>query len=100
MEQTLASNAIRNTSSKRFVIVSSFTIDEFAVPWQTQVQFFITAMDSVKLNMVACDQLHPLLADLMTALNRVELPRDYDGKQRVMKWSAFSPFPFPLLLQA
>ncbi|KAJ4456173.1 putative Vacuolar protein sorting-associated protein 28 [Paratrimastix pyriformis] len=50
------------------------------------VQFFITAMDSIRLGMVACDQLHPLLADLMTALNKVDLPPEYDGKARVAKW--------------
>lgn len=35
------------------------------------VQFFITTMDSLKLNMVAVDQLYPLLNDLMQFLNKV-----------------------------
>lgn len=35
------------------------------------VQLFITLMDSLKLNMVAADTLHPLLSDLMQALNKV-----------------------------
>ena len=35
------------------------------------VQFFITTMDSLKLNMVAVDQLYPLLNDLMQSLNKV-----------------------------
>ena len=38
------------------------------------VQFFITTMDSLKLNMVAVDQLYPLLNDLMQSLNKVTLP--------------------------
>ena len=37
------------------------------------VQFFITTMDSLKLNMVAVDQLYPLLNDLMQSLNKVQL---------------------------
>ena len=37
------------------------------------VQFFITTMDSLKLNMVAVDQLYPLLNDLMQSLNKVRL---------------------------
>ena len=35
------------------------------------VQHFITTMDSLKLNMVAVDQIYPLLSDLVQALNRV-----------------------------
>lgn len=37
------------------------------------VQGFITMMDSIKLNMVAVDQLHPLLADLLQSVNRAKL---------------------------
>ena len=35
------------------------------------MQYFITTMDSLKLNMVAVDQLYPLLNDLMQSLNKV-----------------------------
>lgn len=35
------------------------------------VQHFITAMDSLKLNMVAVDQIYPLLSDLVTAMMKV-----------------------------
>jgi ESCRT-I complex subunit VPS28 len=38
------------------------------------VQHFITAMDALKLNMVAVDQLHPLMNDLVESLQRVPLP--------------------------
>ncbi len=34
------------------------------------VQFFITAMDAIRLNLEAKDQLFPLISDIMTALNR------------------------------
>lgn len=51
------------------------------------VQLFITLMDSLKLNMRAVDQIHPLLSDLMVALNQVSLlPADYDGKGKVREW--------------
>ena len=34
------------------------------------VQYFITAMDSLKLNMYSVDAIQPLLQDLMDSLNR------------------------------
>lgn len=42
-----------------------------AVSIAETVQHFITTMDSLKLNMVAVDQIFPLLSDLVQALNRV-----------------------------
>ncbi|GBG91065.1 hypothetical protein CBR_g51799 [Chara braunii] len=51
------------------------------------VQHFITAMDSLKLNMVAVDQLYPLLCDLLGSLNRVaNLGPDFDGKVKLKEW--------------
>lgn len=44
-----------------------------AVSIAETVQHFITTMDSLKLNMVAVDQIYPLLSDLVQALNRVGL---------------------------
>eukprot|EP00842_Homolaphlyctis_polyrhiza_P002164 jgi/Hompol1/2949/HPOL_003074-RA len=51
------------------------------------VQFFITLMDSLKLNYVAVDQIHPQLSDLIQSLNRVQtLPKDYEGKIKIRNW--------------
>lgn len=51
------------------------------------VQYFITLMDSLKLGMVAVDEIQPLLGDLMSALNQVNtLPPDFDAKQKVQNW--------------
>lgn len=51
------------------------------------VQHFITLMDSLKLNMVAVDQVHPLLSDLMVALNKVgSLGPDWEGKCKIREW--------------
>ncbi|XP_068660092.1 vacuolar protein sorting-associated protein 28 homolog 1-like [Aristolochia californica] len=51
------------------------------------VQHFITAMDSLKLNMVAVDQVHPLLSDLSASLNKLNiLPPDYEGKVKMKEW--------------
>ncbi|CAL9098815.1 Vacuolar protein sorting-associated protein [Musa troglodytarum] len=53
------------------------------------VQNFITAMDSVKLNMVAVDQVHPLLSDLSTSLVKLGtglLPPDFEGRVKVRDW--------------
>eukprot|EP00250_Pteridium_aquilinum_P008531 c18020_g1_i1 orf=198-833(+) len=53
------------------------------------VQHYITSMDSLKLNMVAVDQVHPLLQDLLLSLNRVPvLPADFEGKVKARDWIA------------
>ncbi|XP_016460729.1 vacuolar protein sorting-associated protein 28 homolog 2-like [Nicotiana tabacum] len=51
------------------------------------VQNFITAMDSLKLNMVAIDQVHPLLSELSSSLNKLSiLPVDFEGKTKMREW--------------
>lgn len=51
------------------------------------VQLFITLMDSVKLNMIAVDQIHPLLSDLMQSLNKLStLPPDFEAKIKIKDW--------------
>ncbi|RAL49617.1 unnamed protein product [Cuscuta campestris] len=51
------------------------------------VQNFITAMDSLKLNMVAIDQVHPLLSELSSSLNKLSiLPPDFEGKTKMREW--------------
>ncbi|XP_062087333.1 vacuolar protein sorting-associated protein 28 homolog 1 [Humulus lupulus] len=52
-------------------------------------QNFITAMDSLKLNMFAVDQVHPLLSDLATSLNKLSfLPPDFVGRVKLKEWIA------------
>jgi len=51
------------------------------------VQFFITAMDSLKLNMTAVDQIHPLLTDLLESLCKIPtLSAEWEGKQKIKTW--------------
>ncbi|KAK9764425.1 Vacuolar protein-sorting-associated protein 28 [Basidiobolus ranarum] len=51
------------------------------------VQHFITLMDSLKLNMVAVDQIHPWLSELMQSLSNVSsLPADFEGKVKIRDW--------------
>lgn len=51
------------------------------------VQNFITSMDSLKLNMVAVDQVYPLLSDLSASLNKLSiLPPDFEGKTKMKEW--------------
>jgi len=51
------------------------------------VQFFITAMDSLKLNMTAVDQIHPLLTDLLESLCKIaSLPNEWEGKIKIKNW--------------
>ncbi|KAH7545925.1 hypothetical protein FEM48_Zijuj01G0145900 [Ziziphus jujuba var. spinosa] len=50
-------------------------------------QHFITAMDTLKLNMVAVDQVHPALSALAASLNKVTfLPPDFLGKVKLREW--------------
>lgn len=51
------------------------------------VQHFITAMDAVKLEQRAVDELQPLLSDLMESLARLpETPNDFEPNRKVEKW--------------
>ena len=50
------------------------------------VQLFITMMDSLKLNMVAVDEIHPILKDLVESLHRCHVDNSFDGGPRVEKW--------------
>ncbi|KAF8473503.1 VPS28 protein-domain-containing protein [Kalaharituber pfeilii] len=48
-------------------------------------QHFITFMDALRLNYNAKDQLHPLLSDVITAVNNVTT-KDFEGRGRIVKW--------------
>lgn len=48
------------------------------------VQFFITLMDSLKLNYIAVDQIHPQLSDLVQSLNSGFA--EYKGKATLTDW--------------
>jgi ESCRT-I complex subunit VPS28 len=46
---------------------------------------FITMMDGLKLNFKAKDQLHPLLSELMTSLNKVT-NSNFEGRGKLVQW--------------
>lgn len=48
------------------------------------VQFFITLMDSLKLNVIAVDEVHPQLSDLMQTLNKAH--GSNWGKSKIKDW--------------
>ncbi|PWA00581.1 hypothetical protein BB558_003383 [Smittium angustum] len=51
------------------------------------VQTYITVMDSIKLSMVAVDNLHPLLGDLIQLLGNLNfIPPDFEGKTKIKEW--------------
>lgn len=51
------------------------------------VQHFITAMDALKLGMVAVDQIQPLLSDLLVAITKIpSLPSDFQAKEKARVW--------------
>lgn len=61
--------------------------DNHAVTVAEAVQHFITAMDAVKLEQRAVDELQPLLSDLMDSLTRLpETPNDFEPNRKVRKW--------------
>mmetsp|Transcript_349 Transcript_349/g.799 ORF Transcript_349/g.799 Transcript_349/m.799 type:complete len:224 (+) Transcript_349:102-773(+) len=58
-----------------------------AVTVAETVQHFITAMDAVKLDQRAVDELQPLLSDLMNALVQLpDTPNDFGPNHKVQKW--------------
>ncbi|KAL7486760.1 hypothetical protein ACHAW6_012354 [Cyclotella cf. meneghiniana] len=58
-----------------------------AVTVAETVQHFITAMDAVKLEQRAVDELQPLLSDLMNALIQLpDTPNDFGPNHKVRKW--------------
>lgn len=45
------------------------------------MHYFITAMDGLKLDLKAVDEIYPQLNDIVSTLNRVSgLPQDFPGK--------------------
>ena len=55
---------------------------------QEATQFFITALDGLKLGMKAVDQIYGPLKDVWTALSALGdiLPADFSGSKQVQKW--------------
>jgi ESCRT-I complex subunit VPS28 len=44
-------------------------------------------MDSLRLKMLAVDQIHPLLSDLIQSINNVTiLPPDFAPKEKIKEW--------------
>jgi ESCRT-I complex subunit VPS28 len=48
-------------------------------------QDFITFLDALKLQLLAKDQLHPLLSDVIQSVNKVT-DRDFDGRGKIVQW--------------
>lgn len=48
-------------------------------------QDFITFLDALKLQLLAKDQLHPLLSDVIQSVNKVT-DRDFEGRGKIVQW--------------
>ena len=48
-------------------------------------QDFITFLDALKLGLLAKDQLHPLLSDVIKSINKVT-HQDFEGRGKIVKW--------------
>jgi ESCRT-I complex subunit VPS28 len=67
--------------------LSGGTTDDTARTVAETVQHFITLMDSLKLNMTAVDQIHPLLTDLLESLSKISsLSPEWEGKVKIKNW--------------
>uniref|UniRef100_A0A1D1Y3A4 Vacuolar protein sorting-associated protein 28 homolog n=1 Tax=Anthurium amnicola TaxID=1678845 RepID=A0A1D1Y3A4_9ARAE len=79
------------TVEHRAAVSSSASSGSSAAAVAECVQHFITAMDSLKLNMVAVDQVYPLLSDLSGSLAKLGggiLPPDFEGRVKMKDWIA------------
>eukprot|EP00127_Corallochytrium_limacisporum_P004960 Clim_evm34s195 gene=Clim_evmTU34s195 len=57
-----------------------------AITVAESVQHFITIMDSLRLKMVAVDEIYPLLSDLLDSLNKLTLPASFSDRAKITKW--------------
>jgi ESCRT-I complex subunit VPS28 len=48
-------------------------------------QDFITFLDALKLGLLAKDQLHPLLSDVIQSVNKVT-DSDFEGRGKIVQW--------------
>ena len=48
-------------------------------------QDFITFLDALKLGLLAKDQLHPLLSDVIQSINKVT-EGDFEGRAKIVQW--------------
>ena len=46
---------------------------------------FITLFDAVRMNMLSKDTLHPILVEIIQAVNKVT-DRDFDNKSKIVQW--------------
>ncbi|EPS64089.1 hypothetical protein M569_10690, partial [Genlisea aurea] len=82
----LVASGVPATIEHRSAAAASTTASSAAAVAEI-VQNYITAMDSLKLNMVAVDQVQPLLFDLSASLNKLSvLPSDFEGKTKMKEW--------------
>lgn len=51
-------------------------------------QDFITFLDALKLQLLAKDQLHPLLSDVIQSVNKVT-EGDFEGRGKIVQWLIF-----------
>jgi len=78
--------AVKRLLEEQIPIIQPKT-DDTAKHVAETVQFFITTMDSLKLNLTAVDQIHPLLTDLLESLCKISsLPPDWEGKTKIQGW--------------
>lgn len=43
-------------------------------------------MDALKLELRAVDEVHPLISELVTCINKCQLPPEYEGRNKLNNW--------------
>lgn len=68
-------------------VIHATNVSSDAVVVAQTTQSFITAMDAIKLDQKAVDQIQPLIKDLTSSLNRVSgIPGDFDALTKMKLW--------------
>jgi ESCRT-I complex subunit VPS28 len=87
MDCPRAADRLLNKGVPELVKSSNRNSHDVAVTVAETVQHFITAMDAVKLDQRAVDELQPLLSDLMNALIQLpDTPNDFGPNYKVQTW--------------
>jgi len=87
MECPLAADRLLRIGVPEQMLSSNASADKTAITVAETAEHFITAMDALKLETRAVDELQPLLSDLMNCLVRLpEIPNDFEPNRIVQQW--------------
>lgn len=84
---TTEHTAVSDGNVSKYVAETVQVSTDFTAVSELCCQHFITLLDALKLNIVAIDQIHPLMSDLMRSLSQIKiLPLSFNGKTKILEW--------------